>query len=70
MDQHEVPNSSADVRRDETPPTNERPPKRFRIVKLEERIAPTTQSGSGVNCGATVMMEKCTVTCVGYFTGG
>ena len=61
MDQHKVPGSPAEAGRNETRPTNERPRKRFRIVKLEERIAPTTQSG-GFN-DDTALMIVCTNYC-------
>ncbi len=32
------------------PPGAERKPKRFRIVKLEDRIAPSSGNGSNINC--------------------
>jgi hypothetical protein len=66
MDQHTIPDPSADAGRNETPPKNERSGRRFRIVKLEERIAPTTQSG-GFN-DDTGLMIVCTNTCSRAFS--
>jgi hypothetical protein len=42
MDQHgpKTEDRAAETGRDETQAKQERPPKRFRVVKVEERIAP------------------------------
>jgi hypothetical protein len=61
-------------REDQTvlPSGAERKPKRFRIVKLEERIAPK-QGGKGTNntCGAIATCALgCTYTCPPYCHGG
>ena len=66
MDQHAVHGNPTDADRNETPPKNERSGKRFRIVKLEERIAPTTQTG-GFNDN-TALMIACTTYCSRVYT--
>jgi hypothetical protein len=47
--------------KDKVPPTEEKEakPRRFRIVKLEERIAPTKGGNGTNNCGYTD--RKCVV---------
>jgi hypothetical protein len=51
------------------PPSAEQKPKRFRIVKLEERIAPRNHKGTqaGVTCPCTNLCtggNMCTFSCV------
>jgi hypothetical protein len=44
-------------------PGTEEKPKRFRLVKLEERIAPGQPAGSYVvTCGCTVVIGVCALT--------
>jgi hypothetical protein len=47
-------------------------PKRFRIVKLEERIAPTkggnVSHGHATACGPTCPTDGCTVGCTAVYT--